>query len=103
MWGYDVSVTTNGAEAWEVLQRDDAPRIAVLDWMMPEMDGIDVCRHVQGHKRVNDECGHAAGDAVLCGAGAPDGVGAAALRQVGASAVMDASSSCRCRRARRTP
>ena len=47
MWGYDVSVTRNGAEAWEVLQRDDAPRIAVLDWMMPEMDGIDVCRHAR--------------------------------------------------------
>jgi diguanylate cyclase (GGDEF)-like protein len=48
MWGYDVSVTTNGAEAWEVLQSDDAPRIAILDWMMPEMDGIEVCRHARG-------------------------------------------------------
>jgi diguanylate cyclase (GGDEF)-like protein len=46
-WGYDVTVTTNGAEAWEALQAADAPRIAVLDWMMPEMDGVDVCRRVR--------------------------------------------------------
>ncbi len=46
-WGYDVAVTTNGADAWRVLQADDAPRIAILDWMMPEMDGIDVCRRVR--------------------------------------------------------
>ncbi len=46
-WGYDVAVTTNGADAWQALQADDAPRIAILDWMMPEMDGIDVCRRVR--------------------------------------------------------
>jgi diguanylate cyclase (GGDEF)-like protein len=46
-WGYDVIVTLNGAEAWEILQTADSPRIAILDWMMPEMDGIDVCRRVR--------------------------------------------------------
>ena len=46
-WGYDVTVTTNGEEAWEVLRAAGAPRLAVLDWMMPEMDGIDVCRRVR--------------------------------------------------------
>lgn len=46
-WGYDVTVTVNGAEAWEVLRAVDAPRLAILDWMMPEMDGVDVCRRVR--------------------------------------------------------
>jgi two-component system cell cycle response regulator len=46
-WGYDVIVTLNGAEAWEILQTADSPRIAILDWMMPEMDGIEVCRRVR--------------------------------------------------------
>jgi two-component system cell cycle response regulator len=46
-WGYEVVVTRNGAEAWELLQRTDAPPIAILDWMMPEMDGVEVCRKVR--------------------------------------------------------
>ena len=46
-WGYDVTVTMDGAEAWEVLQTPDAPQLAILDWIMPEMDGIDVCRRAR--------------------------------------------------------
>lgn len=47
-WGHDVVATKDGAEAWDQLQRDDAPRLAVLDWMMPEMDGVQVCARVRG-------------------------------------------------------
>lgn len=43
-WGHEVVTTTNGSEAWQVLQREDTPRLAILDWMMPEMDGLEVCR-----------------------------------------------------------
>jgi len=46
-WGYEVVVTTNGIEALEVLQQKDAPKIAVLDWMMPGLDGVEVCKKVQ--------------------------------------------------------
>ena len=46
-WGYDVTVTVDGAAAWEVLQSADSPRVAILDWMMPEMDGVDVCRRAR--------------------------------------------------------
>ncbi len=46
-WGYEVIVTKNGIEAWEVLQQDDSPNLVVLDWMMPGMDGIEVCRKVR--------------------------------------------------------
>lgn len=46
-WGHEVVLATNGLEAWEALQRDDAPSLAILDWMMPEMDGVEVCRRVR--------------------------------------------------------
>jgi len=46
-WGYEVVVTCDGTEAWQVLQREDAPQLAILDWMMPGMDGVEVCRKVR--------------------------------------------------------
>ena len=43
--GHEVVETINGAEAWQALQRPDAPGLVILDWMMPEMDGPEVvCR-----------------------------------------------------------
>jgi sigma-B regulation protein RsbU (phosphoserine phosphatase) len=46
-WGYEVVVTCDGTAAWEALQSQDAPALAILDWMMPGMDGIEVCRRVR--------------------------------------------------------
>jgi CheY-like chemotaxis protein len=46
-WGYEVVSVGDGEAAWEVLQLPQAPRLALLDWVMPGMDGIDVCRHVR--------------------------------------------------------
>lgn len=46
-WGYGVIACSDGAEAWDGLQREDAPQLAVLDWMMPGMDGVEVCRKVR--------------------------------------------------------
>jgi eukaryotic-like serine/threonine-protein kinase len=43
-WGYEPVLAGDGLEAWEMLQADDAPEIVVLDWVMPGMDGIEVCR-----------------------------------------------------------
>jgi two-component system cell cycle response regulator len=54
-WGYEVSSVCDGNAAWEALQKPDAPALLVLDWEMPGMDGIDVCRKVRaaesGHPR----------------------------------------------------
>jgi len=47
-WGYDLVVTCDGRQAWEALQGADAPPLAILDWMMPEMDGVEVSRKVRG-------------------------------------------------------
>jgi two-component system cell cycle response regulator len=43
-WGYDVVVAENGIAALQILQSEDSPRIAILDWMMPGMEGVEVCR-----------------------------------------------------------
>ncbi len=45
--GHEVVVTENGAEAWDTLRKPDAPALAVLDWMMPEMDGVEVVRRLR--------------------------------------------------------
>jgi DNA-binding response OmpR family regulator len=46
-WGYDVVVANNGEEAWQLLQSETGPRLAILDWLMPGMDGVEVCRRVR--------------------------------------------------------
>jgi diguanylate cyclase (GGDEF)-like protein len=46
-WGYDVLVACDGAEALELLQRQDAPSLIILDWMMPGMTGVEVCRRIR--------------------------------------------------------
>ncbi len=45
--GHEVVLTTSGQEAWAALQKPDAPRLAILDWMMPVMDGLEVVRRVR--------------------------------------------------------
>lgn len=46
-WGYEVISTNTGVEAWERLQKQDAPQLAILDWVMPEMSGVEVCQKVR--------------------------------------------------------
>jgi sigma-B regulation protein RsbU (phosphoserine phosphatase) len=50
-WDYDVIAVADGAAAWDILQTEQAPRLAILDWMMPFLDGPDVCRRVQDQNR----------------------------------------------------
>jgi len=46
-WGYDVVTADSGLKAWQMLQATDPPRLALLDWMMPGLDGVEVCRRVR--------------------------------------------------------
>jgi diguanylate cyclase (GGDEF)-like protein len=46
-WGYEVVTCADGQAAWEALKAPDAPQLAILDWMMPLLDGLQVCRNVR--------------------------------------------------------
>jgi DNA-binding response OmpR family regulator len=43
-WGHEVVCAGDGAEAWERLRAPNGPQLAILDWMMPGMDGITICQ-----------------------------------------------------------
>jgi two-component system, cell cycle response regulator len=46
-WGYEVVACADGQTAWDVLKAPDAPQLVILDWMMPRMDGLEVCKKVR--------------------------------------------------------
>jgi phosphoserine phosphatase RsbU/P len=46
-WGYEAKVVRDGRDAWEHLRAEVAPTLAILDWMMPQMDGPEICRRVR--------------------------------------------------------
>jgi putative two-component system response regulator len=45
--GHEVVVTRDGQEAWQTLQTPNGPRLAILDWMMPVIDGVELCRRIR--------------------------------------------------------
>lgn len=46
-WGYDVLALSDGQAAFEALSEDEGPRLALLDWVMPGMDGITTCQRLR--------------------------------------------------------
>ncbi|MBD3232539.1 MAG: response regulator [candidate division Zixibacteria bacterium] len=46
-WGYEVVTTSDGDEALDELQKDDSPNLAILDWILPNRDGLEICRSVR--------------------------------------------------------
>lgn len=48
-WGYQPILASDGMEAWDILKDDamDTPRLILLDWMMPRMDGVELCRRIR--------------------------------------------------------
>ena len=50
-WGYEIVVVENGNDAWEVLQQERAPEVVILDWEMPGIDGIELCRRLRDKSR----------------------------------------------------
>ena len=51
-WGFDLVCAKDGKTAWHILNQPNAPRLALLDWVLPEMDGVELCRRLrsQGHE-----------------------------------------------------
>ena len=46
-WGYTVVLAKNGVQALERLKEKDGPKLAIIDWMMPEMNGLELCKKVR--------------------------------------------------------
>ncbi|MHB8412506.1 MAG: GGDEF domain-containing response regulator [Candidatus Acidiferrales bacterium] len=46
-WGCDVQVAQDGASAWAALQAAECPRLVLMDWMMPGLSGLEVCKKVR--------------------------------------------------------
>jgi len=46
-WGFEVEAFPNGEAAWQRLCEPDPPRLCIIDWLMPEMEGIELCRRVR--------------------------------------------------------
>jgi len=51
-WGHEIVTTNHGRDAWEILEQQNPPRLAILDWMMPVMDGIQLCRRIRETPRI---------------------------------------------------
>ena len=49
--GHETIVTENGKEAWEAYQKEE-PNMVISDWMMPEMDGLELCQRIRKFKRL---------------------------------------------------
>jgi DNA-binding response OmpR family regulator len=49
-WGFEVDVAQNGTAAWEHITGSQPPAIAVIDWMMPGIDGIELCKRIRATK-----------------------------------------------------
>ena len=50
-WGYDVQLAADGLEAWDILQRESSPQMAIVDWMMPGLPGPELCRRLRAAAR----------------------------------------------------
>jgi DNA-binding response OmpR family regulator len=46
-WGHEVLGVANGIATWEAIQKEDAPGLAIVDWMMPGLDGVEICRRAR--------------------------------------------------------
>lgn len=50
-WGYATVCAEDGVEAWQALQASSAPTVGILDWMMPKMNGLELCQKVRASPR----------------------------------------------------
>jgi two-component system cell cycle response regulator len=46
-WGFGVTLAKTGSEAWHILQQPDSPKLVLLDWVLPDLDGIELCQRIR--------------------------------------------------------
>ncbi len=46
-WGHSVEAVADGDAAWEILESENPPQVAIIDWMMPGLNGLDLCRQIR--------------------------------------------------------
>jgi len=46
-WDFGVTLAETGSEAWRILDQPDAPKLALLDWVLPDLDGIELCQRIR--------------------------------------------------------
>ena len=47
-WGFEVTLANSGLDGWKILQLAGGPSLVLLDWVMPGMDGVELCRKIRG-------------------------------------------------------
>lgn len=52
-WGYEVVEASDGEEAWNLLQQPNTPELIIVDWLMPKLDGIDLCRRIKNELKIS--------------------------------------------------
>jgi two-component system, cell cycle response regulator len=51
-WGYEVTMAEDGAQAWAILQQEIRPQVLILDWMMPALNGLELCSKVRERNQI---------------------------------------------------
>lgn len=46
-WGYTLTICKDGGEAWSVIQQENSPKLCIIDWDMPVMSGLEVCKKIR--------------------------------------------------------
>jgi diguanylate cyclase (GGDEF)-like protein len=46
-WGFGVTLAESGSEAWRILEQPNAPKLVLLDWVLPDLDGIELCQRIR--------------------------------------------------------
>jgi len=52
-WGYTPIAVEDGEAAWQILQGENPPQLLLIDWMMPKLDGVTLCKHLR--KQISDK------------------------------------------------